>query len=621
MPNTVQYVVEVLKQGDGAAIAGKEFAAVQQQMVSAQKVAAQTSTAFSAQNSQLKNLGLASKALRADMHALAGSLTLVGLNAAPQLTAGVYTATAAFKALKATSTLLGLQLSAAIPIMGAVAAAAGGTAYAWYTYNEAQKRLLETEKNLRLQDVSLAESLKNTIAIQVRHSVITRELADVLLTLRNRYLEVKDAAAQAAGIEGLSKTLRAAGPLVDVKLFQTQATGREQIGQAQSAFNAAQLAVSYEQELVNFDQYLALREKKAKEASDVTIQYLREMLIDANQYEAAAIGAQIQVTEINLKTALEGLDKERFAHIKQDNAAANAALLERAQNEMAALRSIGDLQRQIADANLTGVAKLIAANNAQYEQRINQISQMKSLGEDEYFALIGLAKQLRDVDEARIAYENSSLGKANQDIIDFTEQSKRIISQGLASGIVDAFRTGKFEADKFFADLFAQIAQIALEKSILRLLDSLFSTAALGGQFASLAALGGQFSLIKAAGGVPGVSSVSAPTYFPNFNVLAGEAGREILTVLSKPRMMDIGGLAAQVGYAGPNRLAIADADQLASRMGRGGAGGEITIRLVPSPESRAEIIHSSIEGAVVRVVQDAQRDTPINSAIRKVLA
>ena len=56
---------------------------------------------------------------------------------------------------------------------------------------------------------------------------------------------------------------------------------------------------------------------------------------------------------------------------------------------------------------------------------------------------------------------------------------------------------------------------------------------------------------ITAASGVAGVSELTGPTYFPRFNVLAGEAGREMMTVLARPRTLSIGGANAIIGSVG----------------------------------------------------------------------
>jgi len=98
---------------------------------------------------------------------------------------------------------------------------------------------------------------------------------------------------------------------------------------------------------------------------------------------------------------------------------------------------------------------------------------------------------------------------------------------------------------------------------------------------------------------------VSASTFFPKYNVLAGEAGPEWLTVLSRPRMMEIGGIQAAVGNAGRNQLALTNAADLQ----RAGPGGRLVIEVNVSPDAEARITDNAINGAVVRVNANLKQD------------
>ena len=138
----------------------------------------------------------------------------------------------------------------------------------------------------------------------------------------------------------------------------------------------------------------------------------------------------------------------------------------------------------------------------------------------------------------------------------------------------------------------------------------------LGGAGSIFAANGGMFPQF-AANGLAGVSSVSSPTYFPKFNVVAGEAGREMMTVLARPRMMEVGGMQAVVGSAQGRQLAITSANDLA----RGGAGGSVDIRVTLGPELRAEIVNESVQGARVTVANDMRQDTPISRGVKGLAA
>ena len=101
--------------------------------------------------------------------------------------------------------------------------------------------------------------------------------------------------------------------------------------------------------------------------------------------------------------------------------------------------------------------------------------------------------------------------------------------------------------------------------------------------------------------------------------MVAGEAGPEMLTVLSRPRLMQIGGVEAAVGNAGPHRLAITDAADLAGRSNNGGGAAEIVIRLSPGLE--ADITKNSIEGARIRIVRDMHEDSELSQTTRKLVS
>jgi hypothetical protein len=234
----------------------------------------------------------------------------------------------------------------------------------------------------------------------------------------------------------------------------------------------------------------------------------------------------------------------------------------------------------------------------------------------------------------RTAKSALDLNKKMTDLQQLGRSVAQTFAGQLSSAIVDVFSEGGKALQKFAAQFFSTVAQMILQLLILRTLKSAFpGLAAEGGTF--MAAGGGMFpramatgglALAMAAGGVaptyaadgvPGVQSVSQATYFPRFNVVAGEAGREMLTVLAKPRFMELGGVQAVVGNAGANRLAITSADQLAAN-GGAGAGGHLTVEIRHTPETEARIIENSVKNAVVRVTQDMGRDSKLSRTTKQ---
>lgn len=115
---------------------------------------------------------------------------------------------------------------------------------------------------------------------------------------------------------------------------------------------------------------------------------------------------------------------------------------------------------------------------------------------------------------------------------------------------------------------------------------------------------------------------------------MAGEAGREMLTVLAQPRTVEINGISAVIGKAGQRQLAIVDAAALGGtphRMATGGIvgaqlhqrqqssnpNGNVNITVGLSPDLEARIIKTSIEGATVRVEQDLTQNSRISKAVK----
>jgi uncharacterized phage infection (PIP) family protein YhgE len=285
-----------------------------------------------------------------------------------------------------------------------------------------------------------------------------------------------------------------------------------------------------------------------------------------------------------------------------------------------------DLERRIELTNLmlgkmTDVKAQEAAINQDYKDRINLYEMLRQQGlitEDELMAkkdqahikqlqaLRAIEKQTTDVDRLQKTAAQNFASGFSQAFVDFISGTK---NAGQAFG-------------EFAASFMQQIAQMIMQMLVMRAITSMFG--AFGGGAAggggenfqltnSFAARGGLFPNYMALGGV---ASVSQPTYFPRFNVVAGEAGREMLAVLARPRFLSIGGLETVVGNAGGNRLAITNADQLASR-----AGGMVEIRVTLSPELRAEIVNQSVAVAKVSVVQDMRQDTPISRGVKRLTA
>jgi hypothetical protein len=176
-----------------------------------------------------------------------------------------------------------------------------------------------------------------------------------------------------------------------------------------------------------------------------------------------------------------------------------------------------------------------------------------------------------------------------------------------------------------------QIAQMILQAMILRAIQSIFLGS--GGQVGPTSGQVSAGAARLAASGLEGVGEVNRATFFPGFNVIAGEAGREVMTVLARPQLMNFGGIAAQVGMAGPNRLAIVNAGALQKAQRRamggsdmslpgdglaGGEGGRSVVEISLAPGLEANVVKKAVKGSVVEVTRQLTVSGPLATNARR---
>ncbi len=312
-----------------------------------------------------------------------------------------------------------------------------------------------------------------------------------------------------------------------------------------------------------------------------------------------------------------------------------------------ALQQMTAMESALAIEVQTGFDREREAARRNYMERLDQISAMSKALDgshiEELENLRMLAAESLKVKEAEInaarAAEQARLDAAKagkeevmvwkeveqqqtqvQEILD---KGVKLFSTGFAHAFVE-FASGTKKAGEAFREFAASflktMAEMIIEQIAFNTISGLLKSlaggvgAGAGGGVDMAYAQGG----IKfAANGLAGVGSVSSPTYFPRFNVVAGEAGREMLTVLARPRMMEVGGMQAVVGSAQGRQLAITSASDLA----RGGAGGTIVIQVQGTPDFEARVVSNSVKGAVVQVANDMRQDTPIARGVKGLTA
>jgi len=277
-------------------------------------------------------------------------------------------------------------------------------------------------------------------------------------------------------------------------------------------------------------------------------------------------------------------------------------------------------------AELSGAERVEEQLRQDHEQRLARIRELDSENGDSYNTLVQLENQRHAAAMRNAEREKQAQVESIADFSQIIRRFKTEFAGGLASVLVDGIEEGEFKFKEFFHSLLKEMAKAILAATIFR---TLWGASGGGGLLGGFFGGGGQATalagggVVKAADGINGVGEVSKPTFFPKFNVLAGEAGREVLTVLARPRMVNIGDFSAQVGEAGLGRcLAITSAESFTrAASGGGGARGGVDIRVHLAQGLKAEIVKSSVESAVVTVTQEMGRDSRLSRTTRKLTA
>ncbi len=452
---------------------------------------------------------------------------------------------------------------------------------------DAIKRAEEVAKaKAKLLEESLTGLAKERQMVEDRYALQRQEILDnqkLSPSEANTLLGMADES-HAQGIKGLDKYR----PTDDLKVFEDQLTAAA-IGDSETRVERAEFEFQRRKE---YYQQL-LKQGKIMEGG------LTQLLADAGKQRDAILQGAYQQGKVES----EQLQQHEAGLWAQNTAELTRQFQVRREN----LIAYYDLEIQRASGNATLIAALEQKKTADLKQLLTeQTSQTNTF--------------------------------AQQTGITFESMSREMST--LSTNAFMAFVQGKESASQavqqFFSDFLMWIGQAILQALVFRAVMSMFgafSGAGAGGGassvqggmtgWAPLAKASGGFAIpIAAADGVPGVSSVSAPTYFPRFNVLAGEAGREVMTVLARPRMMNIGGVNAMVGGAGGDTLAITRAGDLGGSRGSGnGSGGLLVIQVDLGADLEARITQNSISGAEVRINTNLTTNTPTAAAVKRLVS
>jgi hypothetical protein len=337
--------------------------------------------------------------------------------------------------------------------------------------------------------------------------------------------------------------------------------------------------------------------------------------------------------------AEEQANEARIAQIDRLDAKRQESLDKQSIREMADAEKRADYERQLSEgkvaSQLEGEDLVRYQMTLNHEARVRDIQQLNFENEDQYANALELERQLYLAEEDRYQKAHSFYGLLRQDLKQLQQEGAQAFSQGLAGAIVDSFEQGDKAFQKFAANFLRLIAQMILQAIILRIVQGAIGSINWGGGGVPLnfSAGGGSYPNLAA----DGINDVPAKTYFPRFNVIAGEAGREVMTVLSRPYQANIAGITAQIGNAGPRKLAIVDAAALASKARRmadgggavpdaqyGGGGdsvgqnGKGVLEVSLSAGLEARIVQQATQSAVVEVTRQMQRSSSLNQAMRR---
>ena len=563
----VNYKVVISREGNGAAVAAAELQSLAQSATGANASlntmnsaavtgSANTMQAFGRMNQQTAVMVNTFKALD-------GTLRIIGFSTFPQITMAVTTAVDGMRALTNAARI------AAVESAKAATASAGGNIVGGAIGGKLGGKVGTEFLESAAGGAAGAAAAARAPSLLAGAGAIARVAGPIAVIATSLY----DIGKRVYGIYAYDKALN--------QLDQSMKNGEEQANQTADAIRKMA-----EGRIESGDLNLT---PEAADAID------RLLTLGDSRGAIAAIDANTRPAFFMTEAQKAADARRRLGMIDRDRAVADS---------VAALENPNDLS--------TSSKKEDARNTAwrRYSEDLKNYNQLLKEG-------MITQEQSDDLSAQSAIAQNERLLQIKSSFTEMQQMGQRVVLE-FASGFSNAFVSfldGTKSAKEAFSDFarsfLSDIARMIMQQLILNAIKST------GWGKALFSAEGGMYPRMMAAGGMQGVVDVSSPTYFPKFNVLAGEAGREMMTVLARPRMMEVGGMQAVVGSAQGQQLAITSADQLAERRG----GGVVDIRVTLGPELRAEIVNQSIEGARVTVAQDMRQDTPISRGVKGLTA
>jgi hypothetical protein len=602
MDNIAEYQIEISKTGTGAAAAVTDFKAVDAAAAQVNNTLKTGTAAHGAHGEAVNRNRMAYMELGHVARSTADSLAL-GINPMRILAMEGARVVQAF-------TSMGIGMGTLVTVGAGVAAVVGGLALVWRSVTIDQQKALEAQKQM-VESLRGMPDLLKQISEAGKAGILSGDQQQKLLEMvgaaRSQNPGVFKATlgqsqnysfnAQLPAGYHLSTSQMGIPDAVDIQKVNDELVKTGQLlevidekGKKTYVQNPAIEAVVAQKDLIQrmslerLDGY-AKERAEAKQTYDQEIEKLKqiaelESYIADPQKRAAALkenaGAQASAKS-GYNARLDSIETTQITADQKEIAAqykqTQTEKLEALNKVVAAQKQLQQLEDKITLSNLTGEAKkqkAIEQTTAKMVQEITAIGKAAGLTDEQIKKLTADAQQGQQTTQQSAQQAADGIMTTGQMIDDTAKR----FSMGFGSAFVDFLDGTKSAKDAFrdFAVSFLQdTAKMIMQQEVLKIVMAAeHGIMGLAGGGVSMAATGGFFPRY-AASGLAGVGEVSSATYFPKFNVVAGEAGREMMTVLAKPRFMNLGGMQAVIGNAGGNRLALTNADDLARRNNGGG--------------------------------------------------
>jgi hypothetical protein len=326
----------------------------------------------------------------------------------------------------------------------------------------------------------------------------------------------------------------------------------------------------------------------------------------------------------NLQTLQTNLDAIAYKEqqVADERTNAEAARMQKVEAFERELQAIKD---QSVVAQLNDEEKLMFEVETNHQKRLAQIQELKFEDEDRYNKLMEKEHELYAVEQERAQQEAAN----NSQQAKMIGQIENLVANNLANAVVDGAMKGKIAWREFARETMAEIAKLILKQLLLNAIAGI--SKGIGAMFGGggTATADAQGGMHLAASGYMGMTG--GPVVLPKFNVLAGEAGTEFLTVMAHPKHFDMNGVRGMVGSVGSERVAMmgaGSAQRLAaggmvggSLDGGSGPSGTVQILISLAPGLKTQIVNEAVKVSVQQVTADMGSHTVLSEATKRLVA